>query len=247
MLLAGDDLGHSQGGNNNAYCQDNHLTWLHWSQAQAGLVDCISRLLVLRQRHAALRPLHWLSGRPDAAGWRDVVWLHPDGHELHGSDWADSVDRAMALRLVAPAELAQLADPARPASAGSLPLPGLQLAGPAETAPQQAPMALLITLNPLDHPRRFVLPVGDWRAEFCSTSTDGVPIDVDDRPSTSPIATPLQTELPAHALRVYVAPLASLGRPDTAPLDAPVPAQIQAGTASPFANPPATVDRRGEP
>jgi glycogen operon protein len=281
MLLGGDELGHSQGGNNNAYCQDNHLTWLNWSQAEPALVDCISRLLALRQRHAALRPLRWLSGRPDAAGWRDVVWLHPDGHELHGSDWADSADRAMALRLVAPVGLAE---PARTPSASALPLspslspqslqarPGLQSAGPAspaDAAQPQMPMALLITLNPLDHPRRFVLPAGDWRAEFCTTAADGVPAatgadsavdgdevvdaqahaqtEADDLPGSQTRAAPRRTTLPAHTLRVYVAALTSLGPPDAVPLEAPDPAPSQAIAARSGVALPVPVDRRGEP
>src|SRR5204862_8268360 len=67
MLCAGDELGHTQGGNNNPYCQDNVGTWIDWRAADAALIGFTARVIALRRR---LRPLadRWYSGEPDVAG-----------------------------------------------------------------------------------------------------------------------------------------------------------------------------------
>ncbi|MEY4753270.1 MAG: glycogen debranching enzyme GlgX, partial [Pseudomonadota bacterium] len=78
MLLAGDEIGHSQQGNNNAYCQDNELTWLDWAGADTDLQECVTLLLALRRALPMLRIGHWL-------GRADVVWRDAEGHELHGA------------------------------------------------------------------------------------------------------------------------------------------------------------------
>jgi glycogen operon protein len=89
MLLAGDELGHTQRGNNNAYCQDNEITWLDWAGAEGGLADYVARCLALRRRHARLRQDCWL--RDD-----EVRWLHPDGDALALADWERLDKRAFA-------------------------------------------------------------------------------------------------------------------------------------------------------
>ncbi|WP_157265289.1 glycogen debranching protein GlgX [Azohydromonas aeria] len=80
MLLAGDEIGHSQRGNNNAYCQDNETTWLDWANAESGLPDFVARCLALRRRHARLRMNRWFDDG-------EVRWLHPDGDRLAGNEW----------------------------------------------------------------------------------------------------------------------------------------------------------------
>jgi glycogen debranching enzyme len=99
MLLAGDEIGHSQRGNNNAYCQDNPLTWLDWSDADNALLGFVSKLLALRRAQHSLRIDRWLKGHADSLGRIDVLWWHPNGHALTGADWADERDRAMGIRL----------------------------------------------------------------------------------------------------------------------------------------------------
>jgi glycogen operon protein len=89
MLLAGDELGHSQRGNNNAYCQDNEITWLDWAGAEDGLTDYVARCLALRRRHARLRQDRWLQDD-------EVRWLHPDGDALVPTDWERLDKRAFA-------------------------------------------------------------------------------------------------------------------------------------------------------
>ena len=98
MLQGGDELGRTQSGNNNAYCQDNHLTWIDWSNADTTLIEFTAGLIALRQRFPQLRRRHWLTGEPNAKGQRDIVWWHPDGREMSGADW-DSPDPAQHGRL----------------------------------------------------------------------------------------------------------------------------------------------------
>ncbi|WP_374242028.1 glycogen debranching protein GlgX [Zoogloea sp.] len=86
MLLAGDEIGHSQRGNNNAYCQDNATTRLAWAGADTALLACAARLLALRRRHPALRQAHWLQGPTDDAA-PTVRWLEPDGRPLAADAW----------------------------------------------------------------------------------------------------------------------------------------------------------------
>ena len=89
QLLAGDELGHTQQGNNNAYCQDNEITWLDWAGADAGLTEFVAGLIHLRQAHAALRHARWFTQA-------DITWLSPMGTTLHDADWDDPQARSFA-------------------------------------------------------------------------------------------------------------------------------------------------------
>lgn len=90
MLLAGDEIGHSQQGNNNAYCQDNETTWLDWTEADEGLTAFMSQLIALRKTEPLLRQTHFLHGDVNhSTGARDICWWHPNGHELAGDAWHD--------------------------------------------------------------------------------------------------------------------------------------------------------------
>ena len=84
MLLAGDEIGHSQSGNNNAYCQDNELTWIDWRllECSPGLVRFVRRLADLRRSRLWLRRDTFLKGTRRKAGARDIAWLHPSGREM---------------------------------------------------------------------------------------------------------------------------------------------------------------------
>jgi glycogen operon protein len=101
MWLAGDEIGHSQGGNNNAYCQDNAVTWLDWARADHGLAAFVARLAGLRRAHPVLRQPRFLHGahRPD--GRQDAAWRAFDGGP---PDWDDPDLRRFALVLRGAAE-----------------------------------------------------------------------------------------------------------------------------------------------
>ena len=101
MLAAGDELGHTQGGNNNPYCQDNATTWIDWARIDGALVDFCAALVRLRR---ALLPLgeHWYGDSPDADGHTPLQWLQPDGSPLQGDDWHREDQRALALLIRQP-------------------------------------------------------------------------------------------------------------------------------------------------
>ncbi|MEP2641453.1 glycogen debranching protein GlgX [Roseobacter sp.] len=87
MMLAGDEIGHSQGGNNNAYCQDNATTWLDWAQADEDLLAFVAELAGLRRAHPALRQSRFLhAARRPSDGLPDVEWSDFDGHALNWRD-----------------------------------------------------------------------------------------------------------------------------------------------------------------
>ncbi|MFJ9032560.1 glycogen debranching protein GlgX [Streptomyces sp. NPDC102274] len=92
MLVAGDEMGRTQGGNNNAYCQDSAVSWLDWSLLERpggqGLYALTARLLALRHAHPVLRRRAFFSGRPQAPdGLRDLAWFTPQGSEMTEEDW----------------------------------------------------------------------------------------------------------------------------------------------------------------
>lgn len=89
LIQQGDELYRTQQGNNNAYAQDNEITWVDWDNADGDLVNFVAALNGFRHQHPALIHDHFLSGQ-DRNGTRDVVWLHPDGREMNEGDWNDA-------------------------------------------------------------------------------------------------------------------------------------------------------------
>ena len=167
MLLAGDEIGHSQRGNNNAYCQDNPLAWLDWPAADDALVRCVARLTALRHAHPALRQAQWLSGPEESPDAPTVRWLHPDGGALAGRAWNDSADPAIAIQLIPPAQ---------------------------DHGPDDVPAAVLLLVNPDLDPRRFCLPPGTWLARFDSDRDDGSPHPgTEDTPAAAAVILPGRT------------------------------------------------------
>jgi len=91
MLLAGDEIGHTQGGNNNAYCQDNEISWLDWGTHNWEVLSFVQRMIRLRRRHPVFRRRNFFQGRPiKGAGIKDILWLGPDGHEMSDEEWNQS-------------------------------------------------------------------------------------------------------------------------------------------------------------
>ncbi|HET9820905.1 MAG TPA: glycogen debranching protein GlgX [Burkholderiaceae bacterium] len=168
MLNAGDEFGNSQGGNNNAYNQDNPTGWLDWDRADAPLQDFVARVLALRRAEPALRHARWFTngstGRcldplppsgggepqgapggprvaPAPAGERSVVWLTPAGVEMQVHDWHDGAQHAFACRIDAAPQAEGDAIDDRAAGCDHL----------------------LIAFNPEPVPMPFTLPRGAWQ------------------------------------------------------------------------------------
>jgi glycogen debranching enzyme GlgX len=96
MLLAGDEIGHSQTGNNNAYCQDNDTSWLQWHKADALMLAFVKQLLALRRAHPLLRHPLWFSSDIHQIAQARVHWLGAHGAEMAVHDWHDHSERALA-------------------------------------------------------------------------------------------------------------------------------------------------------
>jgi glycogen operon protein len=102
MLCGGDEMGRSQRGNNNAYCQDNEVSWFGWDLDDRGrrLLDYTRRLIRLRHAHPELRRRRFFQGRPlCAAEMKDLAWHRPDGGEMTEAEWRESTLRAFGFRL----------------------------------------------------------------------------------------------------------------------------------------------------
>ncbi|GAA4693839.1 glycogen debranching protein GlgX [Nocardioides nanhaiensis] len=92
MLTMGDERGRTQRGNNNAYCQDNEVSWVDWRPDDAWLdvYEVTRAALRLRREHPALRQRHFFEGRPTMVGGpKDLAWLHPSGREMSEENWHD--------------------------------------------------------------------------------------------------------------------------------------------------------------
>jgi glycogen operon protein len=101
MLLAGDEFGHSQDGNNNAYCQDNRTTWLDWQgidDSGMALLTFTRSLIRLRREHLVFHRHRFFHGkRIPGTRTRDIVWLKPDGREMRAPDWHAGDARCVAM------------------------------------------------------------------------------------------------------------------------------------------------------
>ena len=88
MILHGDELGRTQRGNNNAYCQDDAISWIDWQNADAALIEFTRRLIELRREHPIFRRRGWFTGVPAKRnGLKDLEWFRPDGAEMNAGDW----------------------------------------------------------------------------------------------------------------------------------------------------------------
>ncbi len=101
MLCAGDELGRTQRGNNNAYCQDNAISWLDWSTADESLIEFTAHVIDLRRRLLPLAP-RWYTGLADAHGLHDLSWLRRTGETPSADDWNNRSSRVLGAFIGAP-------------------------------------------------------------------------------------------------------------------------------------------------
>ena len=96
MLTAGDEMARTQQGNNNAYNQDNAISWLDWKGADDELIGFTAHLIHLRKKHPQLHLPVWLLGAPTASGMLDVRWLNDQGQSMHADQWSQASDGVFA-------------------------------------------------------------------------------------------------------------------------------------------------------
>ncbi|MGZ8868478.1 MAG: glycogen debranching protein GlgX [Thermoanaerobaculia bacterium] len=100
MLLGGDELGRTQNGNNNAYCQDNELSWFDWENVDDELMAFTARIIRFRKEHPVFTRRRWFMGRPlRGADVSDIGWFKPDGEQMTDQDWQSGFARSLGVFL----------------------------------------------------------------------------------------------------------------------------------------------------
>jgi glycogen operon protein len=100
MLLGGDEMGRTQGGNNNAYCQDDEISWFDWESVDESLLEFTRELSRLRSKHPVFRRRGWFLGRPiHGSDVSDIVWFLPDGKPMEEDDWQATFAKSLAVFL----------------------------------------------------------------------------------------------------------------------------------------------------
>jgi isoamylase len=100
MIVGGDEIGRTQNGNNNGYCQDNELSWFDWEHADRDLLAFAQRAIAFRREHPAFRRRRWFKGRPiRGKGASDLAWLKPDASPMSDEDWNEWFAKSFAMFL----------------------------------------------------------------------------------------------------------------------------------------------------
>jgi isoamylase len=100
MLLSGDEIGRTQRGNNNAYCQDNDISWTNWADADDALLEFTQQLIALRKDHPVFCRRRWFQGQPiKGIGLEDIAWFQPDGTEMTDENWSIGFAKSLAVFL----------------------------------------------------------------------------------------------------------------------------------------------------
>jgi isoamylase len=100
MLLGGDEIGRTQGGNNNAYCQDNEVSWFDWERTDRGLFELTAELIHFRRDHPVFHRRRWFLGAPiRGSEARDIAWMRPDGTEMTNGDWQNPAAKSLGVFL----------------------------------------------------------------------------------------------------------------------------------------------------
>ncbi|HXW08170.1 MAG TPA: glycogen debranching protein GlgX [Vicinamibacterales bacterium] len=154
MLLGGDEMGRTQRGNNNAYCQDNEVSWFDWGRIDEGLLQFTRRLVRLRHRHAVLCRRRWFQGRPiHGSAVSDIGWFTPAGAEMSEEDWRAGFAKALGVFLN-----------------------GRGIPTPDERGEQIVDASFYVMFNAHHEPIAFTLPPEKWGeawTEVMDTSVDG--------------------------------------------------------------------------
>ena len=140
MILGGDELGRTQGGNNNAYCQDNDVSWFDWEGLDADLLGFVTRLIRLRRDHPVFRRRRFFHGRQiRGEALTDIAWFKPDGGQMSADDWRNGYARSLAVFLN-----------------------GDEIAAPDPRGRRLRDDSFFVLFNAHDQPLRFSLPRGPY-------------------------------------------------------------------------------------
>jgi isoamylase len=157
MILGGDESGRTQHGNNNAYCQDNEISWLDWDldDERRSLLEFSRRLIALRAAHPVFRRRHFFGGAHGDSGLPDIRWLRPDGREMSRRDWGRDDLRTLGVFLN-----------------------GEEIPGPGPDGERVLDDTFVLLLNAHHEPAEFRLPArrfgNRWRQVFSTAEPDEV-------------------------------------------------------------------------
>ncbi|MFN8077123.1 MAG: glycogen debranching protein GlgX [Kineosporiaceae bacterium] len=197
MLVAGDEFGRTQGGNNNPYCQDNEISWVDWQWQpwQADLLESVRFLVHLRRTHPVLRQERFFAGRPvHPDGTKDLAWFGPDGAEMDHARWHDAGLRTLQMYLHA-VEGGYRATPS----------------GPAAPPSHHADESLLMILHGAGEAAEVALPSGPWGRGYRLLWDSALPLPPAGRSPVLPAGAGVQVE--PLSMRVYaVIPVHDHGR-----------------------------------
>ncbi len=174
MLCGGDELQRTQNGNNNAYCQDNEISWYNWTldDRKTAFLEIVSRLLALRRDHPALRRPKFFQGRPiRGAEIKDIMWVRVDGREMTDQDWGSWI-RCFGMLLAG--EIPDLQD---------------------EKGEPVRDDSLLVVMNSDPNPVGFTLPLEDFVWEVLFETARGAP-----DPDGAPMRSGAQVEIPGRSV-----------------------------------------------
>jgi glycogen operon protein len=205
MILSGDEIGRTQGGNNNAYCQDNEISWLDWETKDEEMLGYFRALSAFRSRHSAFRRRRWFQGRPlHGAGASDIAWFSPEGSEMSDTDWQVSFAKTVGVFLSADGR-------------------------PAGKPPEQS---YFLIFNAFWEPLRFVLPeeyfAPAWRPVLDTASEDDPFFAVMPGPALLPAGAPV--DVSGRSLRVLQAVDWPLRAAERAPSPFSAPRSQEQGT-----------------
>ena len=158
MVLAGDELGRTQGGNNNAYCQDNEVSWIAWEHAGTELAEFVSGLIGLRRDHPVLRRRGFFQGRAiHGSEVEDIEWFTPAGEVMDDERWSASATRSLMIFLN-----------------------GRGITEPGRRGEQIVDDSFVLCIHAGYEPLEFTVPDARWGAEWCvEVDTRGWELGVD--------------------------------------------------------------------
>ncbi|WP_304116765.1 glycogen debranching protein GlgX [Mycolicibacterium bacteremicum] len=161
MISHGDEIGRTQGGNNNAYCQDSPVAWVDWSKLadNAALLEFTRKAVALRTKHPVFRRRRFLAGNPIRSGEqeRDIAWLTPAGAEMTPEDWGSGFGKSIAVFL----------------NGDAIPEPNAR-------GERVRDDSFLLCFNAHDEPLDFVLPSDDYAEKWVTALDTGDPAGVDE-------------------------------------------------------------------
>ncbi len=152
MLLGGDEIGRTQAGNNNAYCQDNELSWFDWEHVDSELLVFTQQLIGFYREHPVFHRRRWFQGRPiHGSDVSDIAWFTPEGREMEEVNWGEDYARSLAVFLY-----------------------GEVLAAPGPRGERLGDSSFYLLFNAYHKPLSFRLPATDWGRRWAKVmDTDG--------------------------------------------------------------------------